>query len=492
MTRLPLLLLLITLTANVSAQEPTSTWSTAKPIVDKWEKEYREAGRTMAARDKTVGAIQQLLREHPTDIWAYEAVALGFNLLNLNDDAVAVIRNYLQRFPADDTLIERVWFFFGNWGNVEDIKSVPERWRTNVRYWKSLFQVYVRTNATPDLLEQVGNEVLARIPPSANSASNERIRIAETWLKRGVNPRAAERVAREAVAIGELGDRPPVIPSSTEQATILKRLLLVNVNRSTLGWALYHQGRFEEALKELQQAAAVSEKESVTSSGLYYRLGQTLEKLNRPGEALEAYFKGVAWEDNEKTVQPAITDLYRRTHGSIKGLDALQQRRVNELLAARVAVAEDLVRTIDEDLGRFEPLDLLGRPFDVRQYRGKVVIVEFWATWCGICRVTMQQTNMLQRKFGGQVAVVAWSSDPEGTQALAARFLKERGYKFALVFGDETARSLQIPFIPARLILDRTGRVRVMEFGYTTASAAKFRQELQAVISNDQRPPIRP
>ena len=75
MTRLPLLLLLITLAANVSAQQPTSTWSTAKPIVDKWDKEYREAGRTVAARDKTVGAIQQLLREHPRDIWAYEADA---------------------------------------------------------------------------------------------------------------------------------------------------------------------------------------------------------------------------------------------------------------------------------------------------------------------------------------------------------------------------------------------------------------------------------
>src|SRR5688572_32426988 len=56
--------------------------------------------------------------------------------------------------------------------------------------------------------------------------------------------------------------------------------------------------------------------------------------------------------------------------------------------------------SIDEDLGRFEPLDLRGRPFDVRQYLGKVVIVEFWATWCGICRVTMQQTRSEERRVG--------------------------------------------------------------------------------------------
>ncbi|MCA1601790.1 MAG: hypothetical protein LC776_09170, partial [Acidobacteria bacterium] len=236
MKRLALVLLLMAMVPVVWAQQPTRTWSIAKPIVEKWDNEYRDAGQTVVARDKIVGKIHQLLLDHPRDIWAYEAAALGFNHLDLNSDAVVVIRDYLHRFPEDDSLIERVWFFFTNWGSVEDMMSLPPRWRQNVRYWQSLLSVYVRTKATPDLLEQVGTEVLARVPPERDSGGNERIGIAEIWLKHGVNPRAAERVAREAVAIAEVGDRPLVTATSAEQAAILKRLLIVNVNRSTLGW----------------------------------------------------------------------------------------------------------------------------------------------------------------------------------------------------------------------------------------------------------------
>jgi len=485
MTRLSLLLLsLMAFVAVASAQQPTSTWSITKPFVEEWDSEYRSAGRTVAARVEIVGRIRQLLRDHPTDIWAYEAAALGFNHLNLNADAIVVIRDYLYRFPEDDALIERVWFFFMNWGSVEDMTSLPERWRQHVQYWKTLFQVYVRTKAMPNLLEQVGTEVLARIPPEHDSGGDERIRVAEIWLSRGVNPRAAERVAREAVAIAEVGDRPAVIPTSAEQAAILKQLLIVNVNRSTLGWALYHEGRFDAALVELQKAASICKKENIASSGVYYRLGQTLEKLSRRDEALESYFQALALEDDEKQTDAAITELYRRMHGSINGLDALKRTRVNDLLTARVDVAKELVRTVDQDLGRFEPDDDRGRRFNIRQYRGKVVIVEFWTSWCGICRATMRQTNQLQRKYAGQMVVVAWSDDPEETRALAVQFLKKMKYPFKLVFGDATKRSIPIPFIPARLVLDRSGRVRVMEFGYTAASAAMFAQKVDAVLTN--------
>lgn len=270
MTRLPLVLLLMTLVAIVGAQQPTPTWSIAKPTVDKWDNEYQGMGRTVAARDQIVGKIHQLLLDHPADTWAYEAAALGFNHLNLNGEAVAVIRDYLRRFPEDDSLMGRVWFFFGNWGSVEDMMAVPERWRQNVRYWQSLLNVYVRTNARPNLLEQVGTEVLTRMPPERDSGGNERISIAEIWIEHGVNPRAAERIAREAVAIAEVGDRPSYIPINSEQATILKQLVIVNVNRSTLGWALHQQGRFNEALAELRRAAAICEKETIVSRGIYY------------------------------------------------------------------------------------------------------------------------------------------------------------------------------------------------------------------------------
>jgi len=478
-----LLLLALAVGSLAGAQDPpTSTWAISKPFVDRWMSEYKEAGRTIAARDKMVGDIRQLLGEHPADIWAYEAAALGFNNLNMNNDALGVIREYVRRFPGDSTLDERLLFFFGNWGIPADLEVLPERWRDKLEYWKRLLQARQRVRTSPDLIEQAGKEVLKRIAPESDRHGNERFRIAETWLASGVEPRAAERLAREAVALSEIGERPAISGESAERRSILNRLLIVNVNRSVLGWALHHQGRFAEALAELKRAAAIGEKDTLSTREIYYRIGQTLEKLDRPAEAMESYFKELAWGDLAASTRAALGELYRRQHGSLEGLEVVQRTRVNELVAKRAETALDLVHETDEDLGRFDPLDEHGRPLDLTQYRGKLVIIEFWATWCGICRASMQHTDELKKKFPNDLVVVAPSWDPEESRGLAAKMLRDKNYQFVLVFDDERRRAVRLPYIPARLLLDRTGRLRFTEFGYTPAASALFERKVNALV----------
>ena len=158
----------------------------------------------------------------------------------------------------------------------------------------------------------------------------------------------------------------------------------------------------------------------------------------------------------------------------------------NDLLNAR-AVPDKLVRIVNEEPGRFRPTDRQGRPFDLQHHLGKVVTVEFWATWCGICRATMKQTDSLQRRSRDDLVVVAWSDDPEETQPEAVQLLETMHYDFILVFGEKSQRSLDIPFLPARLIIDRSGHLRVMEFGYTPASARQFELQLRAILAEPVR-----
>jgi tetratricopeptide (TPR) repeat protein len=96
-------------------------------------------------------------------------------------------------------------------------------------------------------------------------------------------------VAREAVAISEVGWRPTLRFANQQQRRIQNRLLIRNVNRSALGWSLYRQERCGDALVELERAAKISEQDSIPARAVYYRLGQTLEKLGRPRDAIEAY-----------------------------------------------------------------------------------------------------------------------------------------------------------------------------------------------------------
>lgn len=373
--------------------------------------------------------------------------------------------------------------FFRNWGTSEDLESLPERWQSQRDYWRALLEVYARVKASPDKLSRVGDELLKRIPQSNDLGGDERFRIAELWLANGVDPHAAERVAREGVAISEVGQPPSVQYKNEQQFLIVKRLLIRNVNRSALGWALFQEGRYQDALAELQRGEKIVEQDSLPTRGLYYRLGQTLEKLDRPGEAIEAYYKELAWGDLEGPTKRALAVVYSQVHGNLDGMEVAERTRINDLAMQRAERDSDLVTTVDEDLGRFDLLDENNQPLDLKRYRGKVVIVDFWATWCHICLTCMSHVDEMQRRFGDKVVVIAPSSDPEETRPRAAEFLKRMNYNFILAFDDEKRRDIKLPYVPASLLLDQNGRLRFMAYGYSSTGTALLEQKLESLVS---------
>jgi len=473
---------LLAMAIPASAQQPSKTWAIAQPIVQGWDSEYSSGGRSNATRDKILAEIHALLEQHPNDIWAYEAATLGYNHLNRNDQALEVLRGYLRRFPNDSTLDRRVLFYFRNWGTGQDMESLPERWHTQTEYWQALLQVYEREKASPQKLQRAGDEILKRIPQSEDPGGEERCTIAETWLANGVDPQAAERVAREAVATSEVGPSPSIQYKNEQQMLMMKRLLIQKVNRSVLGWALYHEGRYQDALVELQRGEQIVEQNPFPTRGLYYRLGRTLENLGRPNEAIEAYYKELAWGDLEGPTKQALAAVYRQVHGSLEGMEVAERTRVNNLAMQRATADVDLVTTVDEDLGRFDLVDINNQPLDIRQYRGKVVIIEFWATWCESCMACMRNTDEIQKRFGDKVVVIAPSTDPEETRPKAGAYLRRMNYHFILVFDDEKRRDVVLPFIPATLLLDRNGRLRFMAFGYSPTSTALLDQKVGALL----------
>ena len=115
--------------------------------------------------------------------------------------------------------------------------------------------------------------------------------------------------------------------------------------------------------------------------------------------------------------------------------------------------------------------DAEGRPVTMARYRGKVLLVNFWATWCAPCIHEMPTLDRLQAALGGpDFAVLTVSLDRKGMAAVGP-FWQEQGYRHLPILLDsrwKTARRLGVSGLPATFLLDRRHRI----VGYLLGPAA--------------------
>jgi thiol-disulfide isomerase/thioredoxin len=108
---------------------------------------------------------------------------------------------------------------------------------------------------------------------------------------------------------------------------------------------------------------------------------------------------------------------------------------------------------------RFSGLD--GNESSLAAFRGKVVVLNLWATWCVPCREEMPALDRLQAMFSKDEVVVLALSLDRGDNAKVEKFLGEVGVKNLSIYRDAkgaAARTLRVPGLPATILVDRQGR----------------------------------
>ena len=107
--------------------------------------------------------------------------------------------------------------------------------------------------------------------------------------------------------------------------------------------------------------------------------------------------------------------------------------------------------------------DLAGKSHALAGYRGKIVVLNFWATWCLPCRDEMPMLNKLAPKYDERhVAFLAASIDDTQTQPKIGRFLQKKKIELPVFTGatSETLKQFSLgEIVPATLIIDRDGAV---------------------------------
>jgi thiol-disulfide isomerase/thioredoxin len=122
------------------------------------------------------------------------------------------------------------------------------------------------------------------------------------------------------------------------------------------------------------------------------------------------------------------------------------------------------------------------QPVSVSAHRGKVVIVDFWATWCEPCRDSFPLYQSLSDKYGGELVVLAVSVDEESGGI--ADFAKATGAKFSIGWdqGQHVAQSYSPPKMPTAYFVDRNGLVRYVHSGFRASDGDIVASHVESLL----------
>jgi cytochrome c biogenesis protein CcmG/thiol:disulfide interchange protein DsbE len=123
-----------------------------------------------------------------------------------------------------------------------------------------------------------------------------------------------------------------------------------------------------------------------------------------------------------------------------------------------------------------------GTPIGPKSFAGKVLIVDFWATWCTPCRQSFPVYQKLLEKFPGQLALVGVSVDE--SQDGIAKFKSETGVRFPVVWdqGQSVAGVYKPGTMPTSFVIDRAGIVKAIHEGFRQGDDKALEQEIRSLL----------
>jgi len=214
------------------------------------------------------------------------------------------------------------------------------------------------------------------------------------------------------------------------------------------------------------------------------RLGDLAAKKGDGDRALEYYATAFAFP--ERSVDPEhreelrkkLGDVYTSKYKTEKGLGDLILARYDELnraLQERVPASSGLNAEIHDPF-QFVLHRLDGTPVRLADYRGKVMLMDFWATWCGPCRLAGRMVERVLNDFQGQAEPSFLAVNVDAERGGVAGYVREEQWKIPVAYADGLDRLLEVSALPTILIFDRQGRIVFRTEGVDPAS---FQQQVE-------------
>jgi thiol-disulfide isomerase/thioredoxin len=172
--------------------------------------------------------------------------------------------------------------------------------------------------------------------------------------------------------------------------------------------------------------------------------------------------------------------LFLRSTGLVSSISSAGN---SALLATGLRDAE-IEEPINADFDyKFSIRDLNGKIVDLDRYKGKVVFLNIWATWCGPCRAEMGSIQQLYSKIDNKkIAFIMLSVDKQGQESKVSKYITDKQFTFPVFMPHEyLPEQLQVPSIPTTLIIGKDGKVVSKKVGATNFDTPQFKDFLEGL-----------
>ncbi len=238
------------------------------------------------------------------------------------------------------------------------------------------------------------------------------------------------------------------------------------------------RGRVHADLGNLEQAQADLKKSFRLAplAGAASSLAEVAEKQKRHDEALDyalqAFVIALATDEeiDFKALRRKLGTLYAAKHQNETGLGDRLLKAYDEFVKAR---DERLARLESPNInaGVTDPLAFKltrmdGSTLEMASLRGKVVVMNFWATWCGPCLTELPLFEKTIEKYQGDNDVVFLAVTTDEDRELVAPYLRQYKFKLPVAYAERIDDLFMVNAIPTTIILDRQGQVSFRLRGY--------------------------
>ena len=251
--------------------------------------------------------------------------------------------------------------------------------------------------------------------------------------------------------------------------------------------AFFIRGNLYMKLKDYHSAQQdfATSYQTTPTAGAAERLGETAELKQDWNSAITEYSRAFALAEGKngsvsrKEIRQKLGNVWRMAHGSDEGLGAFMLRTFDDVSQTSNSVKPQ------KNAGAHETSDFTlrkipeGTPFPLQNWKGKVLVLDFWTTWCGPCRALDPLFGRVAMQFNGVTDVTFLAANCDEDETLVPAYLAESKPHTAVVFADGLDRLFAVNSFPTVVVIDRDGKIAYRANGFTPDT---FEQELTAAI----------